>query len=97
DVDDVAYDVGIDRVYGGSRPEDKRARVAELQEEGYTVAMVGDGINDAPALGQADVGIAIGAGTDVAISSAGVRVASSDPRSVLSVYEVSRATCRKIK
>ncbi|HIW46018.1 MAG TPA: heavy metal translocating P-type ATPase [Candidatus Yaniella excrementigallinarum] len=95
--DTVAHDLGIDRVYAGVRPEDKSAKVAELQDEGYTVAMVGDGINDAPALAQADVGIAIGAGTDVAISSAGVILASSDPRSVLSVYELSRATYRKMK
>src|SRR5699024_7016978 len=95
--DTVAHDLGIDRVYAGVRPEDKSAKVAELQDEGYTVAMVGDGINDAPALAQADVGIAIGAGTDVAIGSAGVILASSDPRSVLSVYELSRATYRKMK
>ena len=95
--DTVAKDLGIDRVFAGVRPEHKAAKVKELQGEGHKVAMVGDGVNDAPALAQADVGIAIGAGTDVAIGSAGVVLASSDPRSVLSVIELSRATYRKMK
>lgn len=95
--DTVARDLGIDRVFAGVRPEDKAAKVAELQAEGRKVAMVGDGVNDAPALAQADVGIAIGAGTDVAIGSAGVILVSSDPRSVLSVIELSRASYRKMK
>ncbi|MGP5726035.1 heavy metal translocating P-type ATPase [Arthrobacter rhombi] len=95
--DTVADELGIDRVFAGVRPEDKAAKVAELQAEGLKVAMVGDGVNDAPALARADVGIAIGAGTDVAIGSAGVILASSDPRSVLSVIDLSRASYRKMK
>src|SRR3954465_14152343 len=93
----VAAQLDIDRVFAGVRPEDKAAKVAQLQEEGLRVAMVGDGVNDAPALAQADVGIAIGAGTDVAIASAGVILASSDPRSVLSVIQLSKASYRKMK
>ncbi|WP_404436307.1 cadmium-translocating P-type ATPase [Microbacterium aerolatum] len=93
----VAQDLGIDRVFAGVRPEDKAAKVQELQNEDRKVAMVGDGVNDAPALAQADVGLAIGAGTDVAIASAGVILASDDPRSVLSVIELSRASYRKMK
>ncbi|RWZ46225.1 heavy metal translocating P-type ATPase [Labedella phragmitis] len=92
----VGDELGVDRVYAGVRPEDKSSTVAGLQAEGRTVAMVGDGVNDAPALAQADVGIAIGAGTDVAIASAGVVLASDDPRSVLSVIELSRAGYRKM-
>ena len=93
----VAAELDIDRVFAGVRPEDKAAKVAELQSEGLKIAMVGDGVNDAPALAQADVGIAIGAGTDVAIASAGVILASSDPRSVLSVITLSKAAYRKMR
>ncbi|GGM49404.1 heavy metal translocating P-type ATPase [Microbacterium saperdae] len=93
----VAAQLGIERVFAGVRPEDKASRVRELQGEGRTVAMVGDGVNDAPALAQADVGLAIGAGTDVAIASAGVILASDDPRAVLSVMALSRASYRKMR
>ena len=93
----VASELGIDRVFAGVRPEDKSEKVGQLQSEGHKVVMVGDGVNDAPALATADVGIAIGAGTDVAISSAGVILASSNPGSVLSVIKLSRATYRKMK
>ncbi|WP_431279963.1 heavy metal translocating P-type ATPase [Leifsonia poae] len=93
----VAAELGIDRVFAGVHPEDKAEKVHALQREGRKVAMVGDGVNDAPALAQADVGIAIGAGTDVAIASAGVILASDDPRSVISVIDLSRKSYRKMK
>ncbi len=92
----VSDELGIDRYFAGVRPEDKASAVRQLQDEGRTVAMVGDGVNDAPALAQADVGVAIGAGTDVAIASAGVILASDDPRAVVSIIELSRATYRKM-
>jgi Cu2+-exporting ATPase len=91
----VGADLGLDEVLAEVLPEDKAAKVAELQYRGLTVAMVGDGVNDAPALARADVGIAIGAGTDVAIESAGLILASSDPRAVVSIIELATATYRK--
>jgi Cu2+-exporting ATPase len=94
--DSVGQELGVDEVFAEVLPEDKAAKVAELQARGFTVAMVGDGVNDAPALARADVGIAIGAGTDVAIESAGVVLASSDPRSVVSVIRLSEASYRKM-
>jgi Cu2+-exporting ATPase len=94
--DAVAAELGIDEVMAEVLPQDKDAKVAELQARGLRVAMVGDGVNDAPALARAEVGIAIGAGTDVAIESAGVVLASSDPRAVTGVIDVSRASYRKM-
>jgi Cu2+-exporting ATPase len=94
--DAVGRALGIDEILAEVLPEDKDARVAELQARGRAVAMVGDGVNDAPALARADVGLAIGAGTDVAIESAGVVLASSDPRRVASVIALSRASYRKM-
>jgi Cu2+-exporting ATPase len=94
--DAVGADLGIDEVFAEVLPEDKDSAVAELQDRGLAVAMVGDGVNDAPALARADVGIAIGAGTDVAIESAGVVLASSDPRGVTGIIRLSRASYRKM-
>jgi Cu2+-exporting ATPase len=94
--DAVAAELGLDEVFAEVLPEDKDRAVAELQERGLKVAMVGDGVNDAPALARADVGIAIGAGTDVAIESAGVVLASNDPRAVVSVIRLSEASYRKM-
>lgn len=92
----VAAAVGVDEVFAEVLPEDKDAAVSELQARGLTVAMVGDGVNDAPALARADVGLAIGAGTDVAVESAGVVLASDDPRGVLSARKLSKASYRKM-
>jgi P-type Cu2+ transporter len=92
----VGERLGIDEVFAEVLPEDKERSLRELQDRGHRVAMVGDGVNDAPALARADVGIAIGAGTDVAIESAGVVLASDDPRAVVDVIRLSRASYRKM-
>jgi Cu2+-exporting ATPase len=92
----VAADLGIDEVFAEVLPQDKDSAVMALQERGHTVAMVGDGVNDAPALARADVGIAIGAGTDVAVESAGIVLASNDPRAVVAVRRLSTASYRKM-
>ena len=100
DSDDVAAYVskqlGLDQYFAEVKPEDKAAKVKELQKNGQKVAMVGDGINDAPALTQADIGIAIGAGTDVAIKSADIILVKSDPQDVVKVINLSKATYRKM-
>ena len=93
----VARKVGVDEVIAGVLPAQKEEKVRELQRSGHVVAMVGDGINDAPALARADVGVAIGAGTDVAIGSADVVLMHSDPADVATAMELSRATMRNIR
>ncbi|MEO5992016.1 MAG: copper-translocating P-type ATPase, partial [Arthrobacter sp.] len=92
----VAEELNIEEVFAEVLPADKDKKVAELQARGLKVAMVGDGVNDSPALARAEVGIAIGAGTDVAMESAGVVLAGNDPRAVLSMLDLSRASYRKM-
>nr|WP_245347079.1 heavy metal translocating P-type ATPase [Arthrobacter stackebrandtii] len=92
----VAAELDIDEVFAEVLPQDKDQKVRELQSRGLKVAMVGDGVNDAPALARAEVGIAIGAGTDVAMESAGVVLAGNDPRSVVSMIDLSHASYRKM-
>ncbi len=92
----VASELGIDHVFAEVLPENKDQKVAELQSQGKRVAMVGDGVNDAPALTRADVGIAIGAGTDVAIESAGLILIESNPLDVVKIIALSRASYRKM-
>jgi Cu2+-exporting ATPase len=94
--DYVAKELGLDMVLAEVRPGDKAAQVKALQATGAIVAMVGDGVNDAPALVQANVGIAIGAGTDVAVESAQVVLIKNDPRDVVHLIRLSRATMRKM-
>jgi len=92
----VADELGIDTYFAEVLPEYKDQKVAELQKQGKRVAMVGDGVNDAPALTRADVGIAIGSGTDVAIESAGIILVKSNPLDVVKIFDLSRASYRKM-
>jgi Cu2+-exporting ATPase len=92
----VAAELGIDQYFAQVLPEHKDQKVAELQRQGKRVAMVGDGVNDAPALTRADIGIAIGSGTDVAIESAGIILVRSNPLDVVKIFELSRASYRKM-
>ncbi|WP_199589845.1 heavy metal translocating P-type ATPase [Lujinxingia litoralis] len=94
--DAVARELGIDRVFAQVLPEDKADKVKELQSQGKTVAMVGDGVNDAPALATADVGVAIGAGTDVAVEAGHIVLVRSDPRDIPRIVALSKATRRKM-
>jgi Cu+-exporting ATPase len=93
----VARLLGIERVEAELLPAEKRERVAALQNEGRTVAMAGDGVNDAPGLAQADVGIAMGTGTDVAMESAGVTLVKGDLGGIVRAFRLSRATMRNIR
>jgi Cu+-exporting ATPase len=93
----VAERLGIDQVRAGLRPEDKLTIIEDLQRKGQVVAMAGDGINDAPALARADVGIAMGTGADVAMESAGLTLLKGDLRGVVRAVNLSRATMRNIK
>jgi Cu+-exporting ATPase len=93
----IAKEVGIDEVYSGITPDKKTEIIAKLQKEGYFVAMCGDGINDSPALAKADVGIAMGTGTDIAIETGDLVLVKGDLKKAVEAIELSRATLRNIK
>ena len=93
----MARELGIDEVIANASPEEKYAQVRRLRAEGHSVAMAGDGINDAPGLAEADVGIAMGTGTDVAVESAGVTLLSGDLRGIARARALSRGTMRNIR
>lgn len=93
----IADQVGIDKVLAEVRPEDKANEIKKLQERGYKVAMVGDGINDAPALAQADLGVAMGSGTDVALETGGIVIMKNDLQDVVTAFQLARETMGKIK
>ncbi|WP_410269014.1 HAD-IC family P-type ATPase [Desulfosalsimonas sp.] len=92
----TAEEIGLDDYFAEVLPEDKAKKVKEVQSRGLTVAMTGDGVNDAPALAQADVGIAIGAGTDVAVEATDIILVRSNPMDAVAILDLSRATYRKM-
>ena len=92
----VAEQIGIDEVYAEVLPDQKAEKVTEIQKRGLVVAMTGDGINDAPALTKADVGIAVGAGTDIAMDSADIVLVDSNPKDILAIFSLSKRTFNKL-
>ena len=92
----VADEIGLDEVFAEVLPAEKATKVGEVHDRGFVVAMTGDGVNDAPALARADVGIAIGAGTDVAVEAADIVLVRSNPGDVAAIVTLSKATYRKM-